>query len=131
VTLGQERVDKKTNEITVVPQLLAGRDLTVIKQNQPDLWAVTVLLFQSPPLHPADRPVYTYANKGHGRLERHTLVSSTALNQYLDWPGVQQVLQRTCRRDYNPILWGNIAAALRHYGASVQKALALIGAAAT
>lgn len=232
VTLGQERVDQKTNEITVVPQLLAGRDLTgtvttkdallsqrtidqqilaqggdyltVVKQNQSDLWDAIDLLFQSAPDDPA---VYTYATKGHGRLERRTLSSSTELNQYLDWPGAQQVLQRTCRRvnlktgevseettygltslsrervrlqhieqlwrghwtienrDHyvrdvtlaedrcqvhtgqspqalaalrNGILtalrhqgWENIAAALRHYSASVQKALALIGTAAT
>jgi predicted transposase YbfD/YdcC len=29
--------------------------------------------------------------KGHGRLERRTLTSTTVLNDYLDWPGVQQV----------------------------------------
>jgi hypothetical protein len=31
-------------------------------------------------------------------LERRTLEASTALNDYLDWPGVGQVLRRTCRR---------------------------------
>lgn len=30
-------------------------------------------------------------DKGHGRLERRTLISTVALNQHLDWPGVQQV----------------------------------------
>jgi len=29
--------------------------------------------------------------KGHGRIERRTLTSTTALNHHLDWPGVQQV----------------------------------------
>jgi predicted transposase YbfD/YdcC len=235
VTLAQERVAQKTNEITGVPHLLAGRDLTgtvttkdallsqraidrqilnqggdyltVIKRNQPDSWQAIDQLFRATPLDPTDRQVYTYAEKGHGRLERRTLVSSTELNQYVRWPGVQQVLQRTCRRvntrtgeveeeitygltslsrervsiqhieqfwrwhwtienrDHyvrdvtlgedqcqvhtgsapqalaalrNGVLialrhqgWENIAAALRHYGASVQKALALLGAGAT
>ena len=32
-------------------------------------------------------------NKGHGRRERRTLKATTALNAYLDWPGVAQVGQ--------------------------------------
>src|SRR3954468_18844544 len=32
-------------------------------------------------------------DKGHGRRERRTLVATTALNEYLDWPGVAQVGQ--------------------------------------
>jgi hypothetical protein len=32
-------------------------------------------------------------DKGHGRLERRTLRATTALNSYLDWPGVAQVGQ--------------------------------------
>ncbi len=36
-------------------------------------------------------------NKGHGRIEARKLTSTTALNGYLDWPGVKQVfrLERT------------------------------------
>jgi predicted transposase YbfD/YdcC len=30
-------------------------------------------------------------DKGHGRVERRTLTSTTVLNDCLDWPGVQQV----------------------------------------
>jgi predicted transposase YbfD/YdcC len=236
VTLAQSQVAQKTNEITGTPPLLAEQDLrdtvtrrlaesaghrsklaaavdqggdflTVIKQNQPDSWQAMDQLFRATRLDPADRRAYTYAEKGHGRLERRTLVSSTELNQYVRWLGAQQVLQRTCRRvnlqtsvvaeevtygltslsrervtgkhleqfwrwhwtienrDHyvrdvtlgedqcqvhtksaaqalaalrNGVLtalrqpsWGSIAAALRHYGASVQKALALIGAGAT
>ncbi len=38
------------------------------------------------------------ANKGHGRIEQRTLTSTTALNEYLDWPGVQQVFRlERCR----------------------------------
>jgi predicted transposase YbfD/YdcC len=35
----------------------------------------------------------TTIDKGHGRLERRTLKATTALNEYLDWPGVAQVGQ--------------------------------------
>ncbi len=37
-------------------------------------------------------------DKGHGRIEYRTLESSTALGRYLDWPQVDQVMRRTCRR---------------------------------
>jgi hypothetical protein len=33
----------------------------------------------------------TTLEKGHGRRERRTLSVTTALNEYLDWPGVGQV----------------------------------------
>lgn len=35
----------------------------------------------------------TTLDKGHGRRERRTLKAATALNEYLDWPGVAQVGQ--------------------------------------
>jgi predicted transposase YbfD/YdcC len=35
----------------------------------------------------------TSLDKGHGRQERRTLKATTALNEYLDWPGVAQVGQ--------------------------------------
>lgn len=125
--LAQQAVHCKTNEITVAPELLAGRDLTgtvttmdalltqrqiaeqilaqngdylmVVKRNQPSLYEAIELLFSSPPIPAgADEYLcYTYANSGHGRIERRTLESSTALNHYLDWPGVGQVLRRTRR----------------------------------
>lgn len=49
----------------------------------------------------AERQKVTSCNKGHGRIERRTLTSTTALNDYVDWPGVGQcfqlVRQRTIR----------------------------------
>jgi predicted transposase YbfD/YdcC len=125
LVLGQAKVDVKTNEITVVPQLLAGRDLhgvvittdamhtqralaqqildqrgdylMIVKQNQPELYASIDLLFQSPPLCPGeeDRLTYTTHTKAHGRRETRTLETSAKLNAYVDWPGAQQVLRRT------------------------------------
>jgi predicted transposase YbfD/YdcC len=125
LVLGQERVDAKTNEITVVPKLLADRDLRgvvvtmdallaqraiaqqildqdgdylmVVKKNQPQLWANIDLLFQSPPLCPdeEDRTTLVLHNKTHGRREKRTLETSAKLSAYLGWPGAAQVMQRT------------------------------------
>ena len=41
----------------------------------------------------------TTLDKGHGRRERRTLRATTALNDYLDWPGVAQVGEVTCQVD--------------------------------
>jgi len=95
-------VDALLCQRPVAQQLLerGGDYLMVVKRNQPELWRAIRLLFQSPPFPRGedDRLSYTTREKGHGRLERRTLVSTAALSQYLDWPGVGQVLQRTCRR---------------------------------
>ncbi len=42
---------------------------------------------------PCEPQTATTVNKGQGRIERRTLTSATALNEYLDWPGVQQVFR--------------------------------------
>jgi predicted transposase YbfD/YdcC len=126
--LGQAAVDRKTNEITAVPGLLAGRDLTgtvttmdalltqqriaqqilaqgghylmIVKENQPTLYEAVALLFRMPPVpaHPGELLTYQTTGKDHGRLEQRTLVSSTALAGYITWPGAAQVMCRTCRR---------------------------------
>lgn len=46
----------------------------------------------------AERQRATSRDKGHGRIERRTLISTTALNGYLDWPGVEQVFKVERRR---------------------------------
>lgn len=233
LVLGQAKVDVKTNEITVVPPLLAGRDLQgvvittdamhtqralaqqildqggdylmIVKKNQPQLYENIDLLFESPPLCKGeeDRLAHTTHSKAHGRREKRILETSAKLNEYVDWPGSQQVIRRTyhavdlrtgevvhkvtygitslsrtralpkhiaaLRRAHwtienqnhyvrdetlgedrcqlhsgnsaqalaalrNAILnvlryqgWSSIPAAIRHYGASVQKALTLLG----
>jgi predicted transposase YbfD/YdcC len=126
--LGEQRVAEGTNELGTLPDLLADRDLTgtvttldaiftqrtiaqqiidqgghylmVVKKNQPTLYEDIETLFEEPPLPTAedDRQRYTYSDHGHGRLERRTLVASEMLNEYLDWPGVGQVMRRTCER---------------------------------
>jgi hypothetical protein len=41
------------------------------------------------------------AFKGHGRVERRTVLTSTLLNDYLDWPGVKQVFWLRRERTQN------------------------------
>lgn len=128
VVLAQQRVENKTNEIRAVPELLRGRDLQntvttmdalltqrtiaqhildqkgdylmVVKDNQHELWTAIDVLFRSSPLPRGedDRQTVVTRDKAHGRIERRTLESSVALKDYLDWPGVDQVLRRTCHR---------------------------------
>jgi predicted transposase YbfD/YdcC len=76
-----------------------GDYVMIAKDNQPTLRADIATLFEpehcmpgfSPP--PKDLREETSINKGHGRLEYRTLQASTALNEYLDWPGVHQVFR--------------------------------------
>lgn len=126
--LAQRAVADKSNEITAAPRLLAGRDLRgtvttvdalltqrelarqirqqgghylmVVKANHPALLAAITTLFGTPPppaAADAAEQVST-CDKGHGRLDLRTLERSAALNTYLDWPEVGQVLRRTCQR---------------------------------
>ena len=124
----QVRVRDKSNESTAVPLRLAGQALAgtvttmhalltqrtlaqhildqhghylmVVKDNQPALHAAIALVFQMPP--PPDAAdhyaQHTTVDKGHGRLETRTLERTCALNGVVDWPGVGQVLRRTCQR---------------------------------
>ena len=45
----------------------------------------------------AERQSAATLEKGHGRVESRRLVSTTAVNDYLNWPGVAQVCQITRR----------------------------------
>jgi predicted transposase YbfD/YdcC len=79
--------------------LAAGGDyLLLVKENQGTLYHDLQLLCDPPPSFPAapltDRRVVRTVDNGHGRTrERRELVASTDLNDYLDWPGVQQVFR--------------------------------------
>jgi predicted transposase YbfD/YdcC len=61
----------------------------------------------------------TTLDKGHGRLERRTLRATTALNEYLDWPGVAQVGEVTCQVDKD----GQRTNATRYFITSVPRAV--------
>jgi predicted transposase YbfD/YdcC len=81
-----------------------GHFLWFVKGNQSHtLWAIEKLfiqevcnLRQGVPLS-TEVQKFSRVSKGHGRLETRTLMASTLLNDYLDWPHVAQVfrLERT------------------------------------
>jgi hypothetical protein len=77
-----------------------GHYLMVVKANQPELLAAITTLFADPPLPLATDAAarVSTCDKGHGRLDLRTLQRSAALTAYLGWPGVGQVLRRTCQR---------------------------------
>ena len=118
VVLAQVEVDGKENEITAAPRLLAAMDLRdkvvsgdamltqrdlstqvvssggaylwTVKENQPQLYGDIAAYFASPP--PGVLKAQTL-EKGHGRIEQRRLQASSGLNDYLDWPHVQQVFR--------------------------------------
>lgn len=68
-----------------------------MKGNQPDLLAALADAFDDQGVSPRERRLAqqerqsaSSCHKGHGRFERRTLTSTTALNDYADWPGVAQ-----------------------------------------
>ena len=81
-----------------------GHYLMVVKPNQRTLYQdIQYAVEALPPLNRYEQEYWDYQRhethtRGHGRLERRTLESTTALNDYLTWPGVAQVLRRTCWR---------------------------------
>jgi predicted transposase YbfD/YdcC len=120
LTLGQQAVTDKTNEITIAVPLLRGLVLEgrvftmdalltqraiaeaivagggdyvmVVKDNQPQLLADVQAVFTDPP--PGDpQPVATSLDSRHGRIERRRLTVSSALAGYSDWPGLRQVFR--------------------------------------
>lgn len=120
LTLRQQAVDDKTNEIkgveTVLEQIvLTGRVLTmdalltqrqvartivkqggdyvmIVKDNQPKLKEDIELVFTLPPAGDRQESVYT-VDIGHGRVETRNLTTSEALVGYSDWPGMAQVFE--------------------------------------
>lgn len=78
--------------------LQAGGDyLWTVKKNHPVLYADLAMHFAAEQLpafaHLADFRTHTEIDKGHGRIEQRTLTASTGLNDYLKWPGLQQVFE--------------------------------------
>ena len=77
-----------------------GNYLWVVKGNQPQLledlhdwFDTTIPLLPGMGYLPKDFRCATVTNKGHGRLEVRTLTTSSQLNDFLDWPFLQQVFK--------------------------------------
>ena len=120
LTVAQQAVDDKTNEIkaveTILEQIvLQGRILTmdalltqrqvaqtivdkggdyvmIAKDNQRKLKADIELVFTLPPWGDPQESIRT-VEVGHGRIESRNLTTSEALVGYSDWPGLAQVFE--------------------------------------
>jgi predicted transposase YbfD/YdcC len=120
LTLTQQAVDAKTNEITQVETVLrqlvlkdrvvtmdalltqrhaaqaivdAGGDyVMIVKENQPQLRADIELVFTLPPAGDRQETART-VDIGHGRIEQRNITTSEALVGYSDWPGLAQVFE--------------------------------------
>lgn len=119
VVLAQVAVDRKENEIAAAPRLLETIDLRdkvvsgdamltqrelsrqvvesggdylwSVKDNQPQLRDDLATCFAD--ASPSEPGLATTVEKGHGRIEQRRLWASADLNDYLDWPCVQQVFR--------------------------------------
>jgi predicted transposase YbfD/YdcC len=120
LTLTQQAVDAKTNDITqvetVVRQLVlkdrvvtmdalltqrhvaqaivdeGGDYVMIVKENQPQLRADIELVFTLPPAGDRQETART-VDIGHGRIEQRNITTSEALVGYSTWPGLAQVFE--------------------------------------
>jgi predicted transposase YbfD/YdcC len=120
LTLGQQAVEDKTNEISHALPLLQnliiqgriftmdalltqrpiaqaivqkGADYVMLaKGNQPQLEADIALVFTEPPEDDLQLRTETI-DRAHGRIEHRQLTVSSALADISDWPGLQQVFR--------------------------------------
>lgn len=123
VVLGQVAVDDHTNEIGVVEALLVklalegkiltadalltqkkvvkhvleqkGDYLLLVKENQPRTYQAIATWFAEEPLRHEQNGYAKVTEKKHGRLTTWTIETTTALNTYLDWSGLQQAFKIT------------------------------------
>jgi predicted transposase YbfD/YdcC len=121
LTLAQQAVDDKTNEIPVALDLLrhmvlegrivtmdalltqrqiaqqivdAGGDyVMVVKANQPQLLEDIQTVFALAPMVGERRTAAETLDLGHGRIEQRGLQTSPVLVGYSQWPGLAQVFQ--------------------------------------
>ena len=119
LTLAQQAVADKTNEIPVVLDvlrqvILEGRVVTmdalltqrhiaqqivdaggdyvmVVKENQPQFRADIATAFAAAPITGETRTVVDTVDYGHGRIEQRRLQSSEVLGGYRAWPGLGHV----------------------------------------
>jgi predicted transposase YbfD/YdcC len=83
-----------------------GDYLRPVKSNQPRLYEDIERLFAPDQPKPGFGKIATgfqtasKVNYGHGRLEKRTIQTSAMLNDYLDWPGVEQVYRLERKFDW-------------------------------
>jgi predicted transposase YbfD/YdcC len=120
LTLTQQAVDAKSNEITQVETVLrqivlkdrvvtmdalltqrhvaqtivdeGGDYVMIVKENQPQLRADIELVFTLPPAGDRQETART-VDIGHGRIEQRNITTSEALVGYSNWPGLAQVFE--------------------------------------
>jgi predicted transposase YbfD/YdcC len=120
LTLAQQAVDDKANEITQVETVLrqlvlqgrvctmdvlltqrhvaltivdAGGDyVMIVKDNQPQLRADIELVFTLPPVGDRQETART-VDIGHGRIEQRNITTSGTLLDYSTWPALAQVFE--------------------------------------
>ena len=123
LTLTQSGVDRKTNEIGVVHEVLKnlvleGRIVTmdalltqrkvaedvldgggdyvmIVKENQETLLDDVKTVFHGPFSHLLEKSSAETLDIGHGRIEERHLTASDELSGYSDWPGLEQVFELT------------------------------------
>jgi predicted transposase YbfD/YdcC len=121
LTLAQQAVEDKTNEIPVALDLLRhlvleGRIVTMdalltqrqiaqhivaargdyvmlVKENQPQLLEDIQTVFALPPMAGERRTAAATLDLGHGRIEQRGLQTSNILMGYSTWPGLAQVFR--------------------------------------
>lgn len=97
-------MDAMLSQRQIAQQIRAqgGHYLMVIKENQPETYGAIEELFREAPWLPSERDSHYWkvssSGKAHGRYETRVLEASDSLNEWLRWPGVKQVMRRTCRR---------------------------------
>lgn len=124
IVLAQIAVDDKTNELGAIENFLLslalhGRVVTAdalftqqkvaetiiesegdyvlpVKKNQKLTHDAIALWFDTPAPYDLPNDLSEMTEKGHGRVTRWQLESSTALNSYLAWPALKQVFKVTC-----------------------------------
>lgn len=87
-------------QISIQIGTASGNYLWVVKGNHPQLlqdlhdwFDLSVPLLPGMGCPPKDFRSATVINKGHGRLEVRTLTASSQLNDFLEWPFLQQVFK--------------------------------------
>lgn len=98
VVMGDAMHTQRAASIQIVE---AGGDyIWIAKGNQPQLEEDIRLWFEPEPVPipgqgrlPKDFETVKETSKGHGRLEERTLTVSSQLNDFLDWPYLQQVFR--------------------------------------